>query len=94
MFLSKHSILYLAIFLEFLLLVRSQTVNDETNVTSHSPAKKYHKKLRKEEGAIRLVGGQNDYEGNTILFYAILIICTCISFLCFVDNEMAEMDSV
>lgn len=89
MFLSKHSILYLAIFLEFLLLVRSQTVNDETNV-----AKKYHKKLRKEEGAIRLVGGQNDYEGNTILFYAILIICTCISFLCFVDNEMAEMDSV
>lgn len=50
-----------------------------------SPAKKYRKKLRKEEGAIRLVGGSNDYEGKWLLrftykhfFFFIHFIYICI----------------
>lgn len=43
--------------------VLSHSTLEEAQQIHHSPAKKYRKKLRKEDGAIRLVGGTNDYEG-------------------------------
>lgn len=62
---------YAAIFLECSMCVLSQhsTALDDAALQSSntSPARKYRKKLRKEEGAIRLVGGSNDYEGKWLL---------------------------
>lgn len=53
------------VLIDFTLAISSNLV-DEINVPIKiSPAKKYHKKLNKEEGAIRLVGGSNDYEGKS-----------------------------
>lgn len=50
------------------LSLHSTALDDAALQTSNaSPAKKYRKKLRKEEGAIRLVGGSNDYEGKWLL---------------------------
>lgn len=46
------------------IFVLSHSTLEEAQQIHHSPAKKYKKKLRKEEGAIRLVGGTNDYEGK------------------------------
>lgn len=45
-------------------LVLSHSTVEEAQHINPSPVKKYKKKLRKEEGAIRLVGGSNDYEGK------------------------------
>lgn len=61
--LSGHILCCTAIFLQCSTCVLSHSVIDDTNQNNPSPAKKYKKKLRKEEGAIRLVGGSNDYEG-------------------------------
>lgn len=54
--------------------VLSHSTLEEAQQINPNPAKKYRKKLRKEEGAIRLVGGDsNDSEGrhgdNNIRFY-------------------------
>lgn len=49
--------------------VLSHSTLEEAQQIHHSPAKKYKKKLRKEEGAIRLVGGTNDYEGKYFRFF-------------------------
>lgn len=46
--------------------VLSHSTIEEAQHINASPLRKYKKKLRKEEGAIRLVGGSNDYEGTTI----------------------------
>lgn len=51
------------------ILMQFSTIGVLSNVSHDgsyqiSPAKKYKKKLRKEDGAIRLVGGSNDYEGK------------------------------
>lgn len=52
------------IYCELLTVVLSHSTLEEAQQINPSPAKKYRKKLRKEEGAIRLVGGTNDYEGS------------------------------
>lgn len=69
--LTDHIFCYAVIFLQCSSCVLSQHLavapldDAVAQMTSHaSPAKKYRKKLRKEEGAIRLVGGSNDYEGE------------------------------
>lgn len=49
--------------IEFSTLISSHSSLEEATYINRSPAKKYKKKLRKEEGALRLVGGSNDYEG-------------------------------
>lgn len=54
----------IVLLIEFSTLISSHSTLDEATEISRSPAKKYKKKLRKEEGAIRLVGGSNDYEGK------------------------------
>lgn len=54
----------LVIFCQLLTFVTSHSTLEEAQQIHHSPAKKYRKKLRKEEGAIRLVNGANDYEGE------------------------------
>lgn len=59
-----HSLSYIAIVLQLSTCVRSHLSVDQAQQINPSPAKKYAKKLRKEEGAIRLVGGSNDYEGE------------------------------
>lgn len=48
----------------FVYTVSSSFIDDVKIVNHLSPVKKNHKKLKKEEGAIRLVGGSNDYEGS------------------------------
>lgn len=50
----------------FAVAVLAHTTLEEAQQINHSPAKKYSKKLRKEDGAIRLVGGSNDYEGKQL----------------------------
>lgn len=37
---------------------------EEAKTVKHNSIKKYHKKLKKQDGAIRLVGGENDFEGD------------------------------
>lgn len=49
--------------------VLSHSTLEEAQQIHRSPAKKYKKKLRKEDGAIRLVGGSNDYEGMCFNFH-------------------------
>lgn len=61
--LSGHLLCCTAIFLQCSTCGLSQSMIDETIRINQSEGKKYQKKLRKEEGAIRLVGGSNDYEG-------------------------------
>lgn len=63
-FTSGHDLSYIAIFLQLSTCVLSHSSLDQEPQINPSPAKKYNKKLRKEEGAIRLVGGSNDYEGE------------------------------
>lgn len=53
-----------ALLIQFSSLALSHSTLEEATQVNRSPAKKYKKKLRKEEGAIRLVGGSNDYEGE------------------------------
>lgn len=68
--LTDHMLCYAVIFLQcsssVLSLHSTAALDDVIAQASNpaSPAKKYRKKLRKEEGAIRLVGGSNDYEGE------------------------------
>lgn len=55
-----------------ILSIHLTALDEVTQTVNASPAKKYRKKLRKEEGAIRLVGGSNDYEGKNgycLFFY-------------------------
>lgn len=37
---------------------------EEAKAAKHATIKKYYKKLRKQDGAIRLIGGRNEYEGE------------------------------
>lgn len=46
-------------------------IDDAKSTTYTSPAKKYHKKLKKEDGAIRLVGGVTDNEGELPISFRI-----------------------
>lgn len=57
----------LVICCQLLTFVSSHSTLEEAQQIHRSPAKKYRKKLRKEEGAIRLVSGANDYEGEKVL---------------------------
>lgn len=70
--LTDHFFCFAVIFLQcsscIPALQSTAALDDEvTQASNASPAKKYRKKLRKEEGAIRLVGGSNDYEGKWLL---------------------------
>lgn len=40
------------------------TTVEEAKAAKHSSIKKYHKKLKKQDGAIRLIGGSGDHEGE------------------------------
>lgn len=40
---------------------------DEAKAARERLVKKHMKRLRKEEGAIKLVGGANEYEGNRVI---------------------------
>lgn len=68
MTLTGHIIWCIVISIGFSTLAASHSSVEEALQINRSPAKKYRKKLRKEEGAIRLVGGSNDYEGKTYQF--------------------------
>lgn len=37
---------------------------DAAKINKHNSAKKHWKKLKKQDGAIRLVGGRNEHEGT------------------------------
>lgn len=50
----------------FLQLSLAHKTIEEAKAAEHSHVKKYHKKLKKQDGAIRLVGGEGDYEGNKL----------------------------
>lgn len=42
----------------------AHTSVEEAKAAKHGSIKKYHKKLKKQDGAIRLVGGSDDHEGE------------------------------
>lgn len=67
--LSGYFLCFFVICCQLSTFVLSHSTLEEAQQIHHSPAKKYKKKLRKEEGAIRLVGGTNDYEGKHFRFY-------------------------
>lgn len=71
--LTDFVILCTVFYCELLSFVRSHSTLEEAQRIHHSPAKKYKKKLRKEDGAIRLVGGLNDFEGERLF----LRFCLC-----------------
>lgn len=48
-----------------------QLIDNAKFATYTSPAKKYHRKLKKEDGAIRLVGGITDSEGELQILFRI-----------------------
>lgn len=62
---------------------------EEAKQINASPARKYKKKLRKEEGAIRLVGGSNEYEGMWLLQFCFLVTF----FISVVKFQFIEMHS-
>lgn len=62
---------------------------EEAKQINASPARKYKKKLRKEEGAIRLVGGSNEYEGMWLLQFRFLVTF----FISVVKFQFIEMHS-
>lgn len=72
--LTDFIILCTVLYCELLSFVRSHSTLEEAQQINHSPAKKYKKKLRKEDGAIRLVGGLNDYEGEQLFFWGFFLL--------------------
>lgn len=42
----------------------AHTSVEEAKAAKHSSIKKYHKKLKKQDGAIRLIGGSGEHEGK------------------------------
>jgi lysyl oxidase-like protein 2/3/4 len=64
-FIFNLSFLQIIILLQFCLLLTDCAHHsiDEAKAERQNLVKKYLKKLKKEEGAIKLVGGKNEYEG-------------------------------
>lgn len=42
----------------------AHTTVEEAKAAKHSSIKKYQKKLKKQDGAIRLIGGSGDHDGK------------------------------
>lgn len=51
------------------LICQAHSSVEEAKAARHNAVRKYHKKLKKQEGALRLVGGQNEYEGDLCLCF-------------------------
>lgn len=62
---ARALILLAIIFHLFISTSLSHSTLEEAKAAKHSSIKKYHKKLKKQDGAIRLIGGIGDHEGNT-----------------------------
>lgn len=45
----------------------AHTSVEEAKAAKHSSIKKHHKRLKKQDGAIRLVGSTSDHEGKHIM---------------------------
>lgn len=73
MALVKANLWCLIIILSILLcsVQMDRLIDNAKSTTYTSPAKKYHKKLKKEDGAIRLVGGITDNEGELLILFRI-----------------------
>lgn len=60
----SHKLLCSVIILHVLISASlAHTTVEEAKAAKHSSIKKYHKKLKKQDGAIRLFGGSADHEG-------------------------------
>lgn len=62
------SLSYLSIGLIFTLihLSTAHSTIEEAKAVKYSAIKKHHKRLNKQDGAIRLVGGEGEFEGERV----------------------------
>lgn len=62
----SHALLHSVIIVHMLISVSlAHKTVEEAKAAKHNSIKKYHKKLRKQDGAIRMIGGSGDHEGKT-----------------------------
>lgn len=65
MFVFNCKIVFRVLLLHALIIVSlGHTSVEEAKEAKHSSIKKYHKKLKKQDGAIRLIGGLGEHEGE------------------------------
>lgn len=75
MFVFNCKVFSFALLLHVLIAVSmAHTSVEEAKAAKYSSVKKYHKKLKKQDGAIRLVGGSGDHEGKRNIWKSNVIV--------------------
>lgn len=66
----KSNLVFQIVFILLLLIctinstIQAHETIEEAKAAKHVHIKKYYKKLQKQDGAIRLIGGRSEYEGE------------------------------